>query len=985
MLPRCAHLAPDPAFPAPCFLPSLLPAAYPSLRSHPSVLRARLTRRNSRLRVLVEQFRPGDVDELIAPDAPRRTLVHSGILSKSTKVARVPRHYFLFSDGALLTAEVPKSTGGRVMGAAGSAFSRGSSLMSALGGGSGSRPHLKAASSLSASGGGAVLAGVGGGAGGEAGGAPLRKCKWLSLSGATVHVPPGSDPSYFEITYSAEAGKTNHLWAESADQKRRWLRRLLQVMQRMSFNPPPPPPPRPRCTATDRAVRARMRARVACYSREASLLRGGWHAAALSPDTVPLTTLLKAEAPRAANAEALLGATPLHVAVEAGNAPAVEALLRAAASLAAPPLLELADHDGLTPLYVAALCLCEPHPSHAAATPSLAPSSPPQSMDDVGACRHGAAYASHGVFSSVGSIGSVGSVGSVASSCGDVGCFADAAAASAAASASQPSTTWLPQPAVSVATRLSILRSLLDAGASVEGGCEAAAIDSPLLMCIGAGALDAVTALRGAGADGRDLCRGTVRLPVGGDGGGVTAPIRASALQLAILTRQPATVRSLLASGVGCAPSPAGGRTLPTHAPVAVAFPSSAPPLPRPLAFSHALVPLPRPCLRSVAPPPGEPSALHFACRQPVPDPAILTALLDHAAQPNLPDPNGCRPLQLLPTMLGTAASLPTSPPHPLPPPPPPPPPPPDPSSASPTGAAASPSPPPRPSVSAAADEGADILADVCACVEALVLAGARLEPPAAPFASPQVHPSLLHVAKATAAKVRAEGKDVPRLQPVAHSALSANVHAQLGAHWVEDKTVTHCMGCAAAFTSMVRRHHCRMLGIVVCDACSSRRAVLPSAHGTGGVRVCDAAFNVVRHLGRLAQRYDLHTGAEKTEEARRAHEFLAAEMQTLDETARLAANRAELLRGGGAGGAGSSSSSSGGAGGGSGSSSSSARATKAACAAHEAVDALHERGEKLGMLNDKVAAMGDEAESFADMAKKLRQQAEKSSRWLPF
>ena len=287
--------------------------------------------------------------------------------------------------------------------------------------------------------------------------------------------------------------------------------------------------------------------------------------------------------------------------------------------------------------------------------------------------------------------------------------------------------------------------------------------------------------------------------------------------------------------------------------------------------------------------------------------------------------------------------------------------------------------------MSAAADEGADILADVCACVEALVLAGARLEPPAAPFASPQVHPSLLHVAKATAAKVRAEGKDVPRLQPVAHSALSANVHAQLGAHWVEDKTVTHCMGCAAAFTSMVRRHHCRMLGIVVCDACSSRRAVLPSAHGTGGVRVCDAAFNVVRHLGRLAQRYDLHTGAEKTEEARRAHEFLAAEMQTLDETARLAANRAELLRGGGAGGAGSSSSSSGGAGGGSGSSSSSARATKAACAAHEAVDALHERGEKLGMLNDKVAAMGDEAESFADMAKKLRQQAEKSSRWLPF
>ena len=41
----------------------------------------------------------------------------------------------------------------------------------------------------------------------------------------SLHVPPAAEPSYFEITYQ-EVDKTNHLTAESAGHRDRWLRRL---------------------------------------------------------------------------------------------------------------------------------------------------------------------------------------------------------------------------------------------------------------------------------------------------------------------------------------------------------------------------------------------------------------------------------------------------------------------------------------------------------------------------------------------------------------------------------------------------------------------------------------------------------------------------------------------------------------------------------------------------------------------------------------
>ena len=71
----------------------------------------------------------------------------------------------------------------------------------------------------------------------------LKRCKWLTLLGASIHVPVDGEAGYFEIRYAD--GKTNHLTAESSHQRDRWVRRLLQVLQKVSFAVAlPPQPPR---------------------------------------------------------------------------------------------------------------------------------------------------------------------------------------------------------------------------------------------------------------------------------------------------------------------------------------------------------------------------------------------------------------------------------------------------------------------------------------------------------------------------------------------------------------------------------------------------------------------------------------------------------------------------------------------------------------------------------------------------------------------
>ena len=601
------QLATQPVDPGWATVASLL-EALTELAQQMSAQQQELARRTA-LRNVHARFKPGEVDELLE-EAPRRALVHSGVLLKANRVGKLVRHYFLFVDGTILTAEsAPKSA---MVGAMSSKSSKAS--------------------------------------------APLKKCKWLSLEGASLRIGPSADPSsYFEICYAgdgalsgagdatprktaaAEKEKTSAHWAESASAREEGVCQLLT-----------------------------------------GLVRGGWHAAVLENDEgATLSKWLELCPEQVGTREAVLGATPLHLAVEAGAFEAVQMLLAAMPS----NLVDEADSSGLTPLYVAVLCLVTPATEAATGGGSGASGAPVSAV-------------------------------------------------------------------VSADSRLSIVQLLLKARANVHGNALRAGVDTPLLMALGAGHARAVNMLLTSGAYPRDVCLGGRRM---------------SALELAISTHQPPMVYALLRAGV------------------------------------------------SVASSPDQPSLLHLACSHQPPSAAIVSALLEHGAHPNLPDVRGIRPIQLLAPAAAAAAAVLTAPP-----PPPPPPPPGDDDDASAThdgGEANSPTAPLMPwlASSPSAPAGVEFTA-LCETMTALVSGGARLEVHGKPMLAPETHPTLAHFAKQAAAKYKAD-KAVLRLQQVADHAFSEKVHAQLGCAWVEDSKLAACMGCNTPFTSTLMtsgRHHCR-------------------------------------------------------------------------------------------------------------------------------------------------------------------------------
>ncbi|KAH8381950.1 hypothetical protein KR009_001129 [Drosophila setifemur] len=58
---------------------------------------------------------------------------------------------------------------------------------------------------------------------------------------------------------------------------------------------------------------------------------------------------------------------------------------------------------------------------------------------------------------------------------------------------------------------------------------------------------------------------------------------------------------------------------------------------------------------------------------------------------------------------------------------------------------------------------------------------------------------------------------------------------------WTRDEDASHCMCCRrAAFTMLMRRHHCRRCGRVVCYACSTHRMRIPELYDELEVRICN-------------------------------------------------------------------------------------------------------------------------------------------------
>ena len=62
---------------------------------------------------------------------------------------------------------------------------------------------------------------------------------------------------------------------------------------------------------------------------------------------------------------------------------------------------------------------------------------------------------------------------------------------------------------------------------------------------------------------------------------------------------------------------------------------------------------------------------------------------------------------------------------------------------------------------------------------------------------------------------------------------------------WVPDTRVTMCGGCSAEFSLVLRRHHCRACGKVVCAQCSANKAPLRYRQFESS-RVCDACYEGV-------------------------------------------------------------------------------------------------------------------------------------------
>merc|ERR1719336_1317840 len=62
---------------------------------------------------------------------------------------------------------------------------------------------------------------------------------------------------------------------------------------------------------------------------------------------------------------------------------------------------------------------------------------------------------------------------------------------------------------------------------------------------------------------------------------------------------------------------------------------------------------------------------------------------------------------------------------------------------------------------------------------------------------------------------------------------------------WIPDQRVTMCQACSSEFGLVVRRHHCRACGRVVCSPCSASKAPLRYRQFQAG-RVCDICFEAL-------------------------------------------------------------------------------------------------------------------------------------------
>ncbi|CAD0201024.1 unnamed protein product [Chrysodeixis includens] len=68
----------------------------------------------------------------------------------------------------------------------------------------------------------------------------------------------------------------------------------------------------------------------------------------------------------------------------------------------------------------------------------------------------------------------------------------------------------------------------------------------------------------------------------------------------------------------------------------------------------------------------------------------------------------------------------------------------------------------------------------------------------------------------------------------------------ELARYWMPDDISRECYECATRFSTLRRRHHCRVCGQIFCSRCCSQRVPGHIFGCAGGLRVCNYCCNVV-------------------------------------------------------------------------------------------------------------------------------------------
>uniref|UniRef100_A0A158P9S4 FYVE-type domain-containing protein n=1 Tax=Angiostrongylus cantonensis TaxID=6313 RepID=A0A158P9S4_ANGCA len=79
-----------------------------------------------------------------------------------------------------------------------------------------------------------------------------------------------------------------------------------------------------------------------------------------------------------------------------------------------------------------------------------------------------------------------------------------------------------------------------------------------------------------------------------------------------------------------------------------------------------------------------------------------------------------------------------------------------------------------------------------------------------------------------------------------ANQSLQMDISKHTSRAWLDDSAAVNCTSCGKLFSLTVRKHHCRVCGLIFCNPCSSKTAQIASHKNP--VRVCDNCFTEVQN-----------------------------------------------------------------------------------------------------------------------------------------